>query len=189
MSIRAGIFRKILHYIDKSDWRDYGEFIVFGEEAFQAMGTHNHMEEERQDKRVSEEIDRIVAEVARQQGSSLAAERTSMDGPRPLDLSILLKGCSPETLTAFQNARERMLRDQKAVSSGTPTQGPSMSLTVITQRKSYRSLNELFDLLPHLTPSKRSVRPPRRWASILKRCITACYTIFQLRVRSCAELS
>jgi hypothetical protein len=125
MSIRAGIFRKILHYIDKSDWRDYGEFIVFGEEAFQAMGTHNHMEEERQDKRVSEEIDRIVAEVARQQGSSLAAERTSMDGPRPLDLSILLKGCSPETLTAFQNARERMLRDQKAVSTRTVERDPN----------------------------------------------------------------
>jgi hypothetical protein len=115
MSTRARIFRKILPYINKDDWRDYGDFIVFGEEAFQAMGTHNHTEKERRDKKVSEEIDRIVAEVARQQGSSLAAERTSMDGPRSLDLNSLLKGCSPETLTTFQNAFESMLKNQKAV--------------------------------------------------------------------------
>jgi hypothetical protein len=116
MSIRARILRKILPYINKGDWQDYGDFIVFGEEAFEAMGRHNHTEKERRDKKVSEEIDGIVAEVARQQGSSLAAERTTMDGPRFPDLIGLLRGCSPETQTTFQNALERMLGDRKAVS-------------------------------------------------------------------------
>jgi hypothetical protein len=117
MSFRARIFRKILAYIDKDDWKDYGDFIVFGEEAFQAMGTQPNTHKERRDKKVSEEIDSFAAEVTRQQGSSLAAERTTMDGARPVDLDSVLKGSSPEAQRIIQDAAEIILKEQKAVSA------------------------------------------------------------------------
>jgi hypothetical protein len=113
MSDRAHIFRRILPYIDNNDWMDYGDYIVFGEHAFEAVGTRSPMEKEQRDKKVSQEIDRISAEVARQEGSSLAAERTTMDGARPVDLENILRLCSPETLTAILNALENVSKDQE----------------------------------------------------------------------------
>ena len=110
-------------YIDNDDWMDYGDYIVFGEHAFEAVGTRSVTEKERRDKKVSEEIDRIVAEIARQHGESLAAERTTMDGPRTVDLENMLNRCSPETLRTIQNAFERMSQDRAKASATTAARG------------------------------------------------------------------
>jgi hypothetical protein len=126
MSDRAHIFGKILPYIDRDDWMDYGDFIVFGEKAFEAVGTRSMTEEERQDRKVFGEIERLAAEVARQEGSGLAAERTTMDGAKPVDLANVLRGCSPRTLRTIRQFCEKTSESPVTASARAAHQDPNI---------------------------------------------------------------
>ncbi len=117
MSRRASIFSKILPYIDKDDWEEYDDFIVFGKEAFRALGTQASPREDQQDQVVSEDLDGFFEKFRRQHGLGLAAELTSLDGATPIDMSDAMKDLHPETLELLKKAMSK-LAEQGAGSVG-----------------------------------------------------------------------
>jgi hypothetical protein len=118
MSRRASIFSKILPYIDKDDWEEYDDFIVFGREAFRALGTRPPTGEEERDQVVCEDLDAFFEKISRQRGLGLATERTTLDGATPVDLSNAMKDLHPETLETMAKAIESKLAEQGALPVG-----------------------------------------------------------------------
>lgn len=139
MSHRASIFVRILPYIDSNDWGEYGDFIVFGREAFEAPGSAAQGNEEEQ---TSEALDGFAERVKRHRGSSSASERTGLDAAQPLDVNGLIKDLPPAAREALAKAIEK-LGEEKAAFLGTRTQSDAANLDALDKHYAEEVISKL----------------------------------------------
>jgi hypothetical protein len=120
---RYRILSTILDYIDSDDWKDYGEYLVFGSEAFEQVGISPH---ERADHATSAEIDEFLQRGANEKAQRFSRERTSPEPPKASDLAAELGQLFPQARDLLREAL-RQITEENLQPVRSPSSRPTNS--------------------------------------------------------------